>query len=285
MNREKLNAFIRQFFGQGNFLVVSVPMIRLMGNEPEGALFLSQLVYWSDKSTLKDGWFYKSYPEWEGEIFLSEYKIKKFSKFLGEKGVLETQVKKVYGTPTVHYRVHMEKLLDWIVEAHQLENVPVNPGPVETPWDQEKDTVWETIPSAAEQLKFVPKGKLGEVSKWSAQYKILSQAPDWAKTVSYYLNVHTGFEPVGKPKVWLSECQQLWSAAKQNEDLLIAGLLAGEKARRERGLTMSGPRSYINFCRNEASLKNQSQMALPTPLVVGQTVHQTPGKTQVEIEL
>lgn len=297
MNHDNLIYFIRQFFGQGNILTIPVPMIRLMGGEPEGALFLSQLVYWSDKSSKKDGWFWKSYAEWESEIFLSEYKVKKYSEVLKKKGVLETKVMKVNGTPTVNYRVSLESLFKWIAEENNVEaisSMPEKPkreflvtGREEESWtDEQWNKFWTPDPPDPAMAK-LSRSVLQETNTWAKQYKSLDGAPDWCRRVSFILYKSTGFEPpkTGKNKLWIATIQQLWSAANQMESVLIAGLKEGEKARRERGLTMAGPRSYMNFCKNQAALLEQGKLETDTlNSDRTQRVKSKNGRTVVEVE-
>jgi hypothetical protein len=97
--------------------VVAVPrMLCKMTGSLEGGMFLSQLIYWADKGGNKEGWFYKSYPEWNEEVFLSEYQIRKMTKEFIEKGFLETTLKKANGSPTLHYRINKVALSEWILK-------------------------------------------------------------------------------------------------------------------------------------------------------------------------
>lgn len=102
MQRTEVFDLIKEFAGQSNILTVPVAFIRYAGSL-EAALLLSQILYWSDKT--QDGWFYKTYKEWDEEIALGEYDVRKASKSLKEKGILETRLKKANGAPTVHYRL------------------------------------------------------------------------------------------------------------------------------------------------------------------------------------
>lgn len=102
MQRTEVFDLIKEFAGQSNILTVPVAFIRYAGTL-EAALLLSQILYWSDKT--EDGWFYKSYKDWEDEIALGEYEVRKAAKSLKVKGILETRLKKANGAPTVHYRL------------------------------------------------------------------------------------------------------------------------------------------------------------------------------------
>jgi hypothetical protein len=50
------------------------PFVELTGSVT-AALFLSQAYYWSSRTTLQDGWFYKTREEWEEETGLTRYEL------------------------------------------------------------------------------------------------------------------------------------------------------------------------------------------------------------------
>lgn len=103
MKQSEVFALLKKFVGQSNILTAPVAFVRYTGSL-DCAVFLSQIIYWTDRS--EDGWFYKSYPEWEIEICLSEYEIRKNCRLLKNKGILVTKLKKVNGAPVVHYRLN-----------------------------------------------------------------------------------------------------------------------------------------------------------------------------------
>ena len=83
---------------------------RLPDGSVSSALFLSQALYWTDRSTDKDGWFYKTRDEWTLETGLSRWEQERARKSLRDCGVLE---ERLCGTPaTVHYRVNCTKLVN-----------------------------------------------------------------------------------------------------------------------------------------------------------------------------
>lgn len=112
--REWVANLLTAFAGQGNTLTIPRPYIDLTGSL-EAALLLSQVVYWTDRATMDEGWFAKTYAEWEAELTLSKYQVMKAMKVLAEAGV-ETVVKKFDGSPTVHYRLNKVTFSQWIVE-------------------------------------------------------------------------------------------------------------------------------------------------------------------------
>lgn len=124
--QQETKNLIAQFVGQPNVLTIPRPLLRYMNDDANGGLFLSQLLYWSSRTSNKEGWFYKTYAEWKEELGLSEHQArkvinilkkeitdKKIIEDLKEKGIeelviLETKVKKANTNPTVHYRLNFE---------------------------------------------------------------------------------------------------------------------------------------------------------------------------------
>jgi hypothetical protein len=113
LSRIDIMNLISQYAGQNNMITTPVIFIKLTGNF-ERATFLNQLLYWQDK--MKGDWLFKTYKEWYEEIYLSEYQIRKASKWLEKEGILEMKIKKARGNPTVHYRLNKEKFLEWFLK-------------------------------------------------------------------------------------------------------------------------------------------------------------------------
>lgn len=118
-NQTLIKALIRKISGQNNVLTIPRVFIELTG-DVKGALLLSQCLYWSDRGSDPDGWFYKAHDEWAEELGLSEHDIVKWagtSKTRGRLGLwLEVKLKKARGAPTTHYRVKIDKLIESVSE-------------------------------------------------------------------------------------------------------------------------------------------------------------------------
>ncbi len=99
-NWNEFRALIGNFTGEDNFIVIPCILVKFTG-DIDSAILLNQIIYWSDKGD--DGTFYKTYKEWEDEICLSEYKVRKCVLKFKEMGFLETTIKKANGSPTVFY--------------------------------------------------------------------------------------------------------------------------------------------------------------------------------------
>ncbi|PTJ29921.1 conserved phage C-terminal domain-containing protein [Staphylococcus simulans] len=114
-NRDYISSIITQFSGQNNIIPIPVIYLKITEDYPTAAL-LNQLIYWSDRTNRKDGYFYKSYKEWEEEMHLSKYQVMRSIKKLKNMGIVETALKKANGAPTVHYKVDSEVTSQWIVK-------------------------------------------------------------------------------------------------------------------------------------------------------------------------
>jgi len=130
-NYSDLNLLISEFSGQQSIIGCHRIYCKFMDGL-EGGVFLSQIIYYSDKGKRRDGWFYKTYEEWEDELQLSAYKIKKFADQLVAMGILETTIMKANGAPTVHYRFDFQKFTNRILEYLRMESEKASESITET---------------------------------------------------------------------------------------------------------------------------------------------------------
>lgn len=108
--------FVKRVSGQQAVLTIPKLYLDMLEGDIKTALFLSQVVYWSDKGKREDGWFYKTDKEWCEELTLSEYECKKARDKLVGFGVLKVDKKKANGVPTMHYKVEWSNLSKWVSE-------------------------------------------------------------------------------------------------------------------------------------------------------------------------
>lgn len=99
---------IKSFAGEKNILAIPKSFIRFCDEDLYIGLFLSQIIYLSDKGSREDGFIYKSNKEWKEDYFLSDYAIRKAKKYLEDKGIIETKLIKANGAPTTHYKLNRE---------------------------------------------------------------------------------------------------------------------------------------------------------------------------------
>lgn len=127
-NYQAVRAIISQISGQENTVVIPKLFFKLTGDLTT-AVLLNQIVFYSDKSKRTDGFFYKTYKEWEEEICLTERQVRYSTKKLIKEGLVETALKKANGAPTVHYKLDYNKLVDSILTKCQnpsLQNVGIH---------------------------------------------------------------------------------------------------------------------------------------------------------------
>lgn len=108
-NQTDIVALIKSISGQANILTIPRLYLDLLNNNHRAALFLSQCVYWSDRSRDPDGWFWKSDAEWQDEIGLPRGGLNTAKK--ATRKYIDTRIRKVGGTPKSHYRVKLDVLV------------------------------------------------------------------------------------------------------------------------------------------------------------------------------
>ena len=120
-----LAATLLSMSGQRNILVIPRPFVAFTGSL-EAAMFLNQLLYWMPRGH-NDGFIYKTDQEWQDELCLSRYAVRKARDRLIEMGFLETKVTRSGVAPTVHYYLDYDKLTDiwaeWLKEQDRLSEI------------------------------------------------------------------------------------------------------------------------------------------------------------------
>lgn len=115
----QVKALIKRFTGQSNILAIPRPFISFTGDHMV-ALFLNQVIYWSDRTTDPNGWFYKKAEDWQEELGISYYQLRRATRILRDKGV-ETKIKTVNGIPHTYYRLNDEVFMQSFMEFMQIE--------------------------------------------------------------------------------------------------------------------------------------------------------------------
>lgn len=106
-NQKTIIALIKSLSGQSNVLTIPRVFVTLTKSH-RAALVLSQCIYWSDKSTMTGGWFYKSYREWHDELGIPKSAMINAVRVLVDMGLLQTRVQRNFLAPTCHYWVDLE---------------------------------------------------------------------------------------------------------------------------------------------------------------------------------
>lgn len=169
--KQQVYDIISQFSGQNNVIIVNIAFVDFTG-DIETALLLSQIIYWTDRATRKDGFFYKTDEEWQNELRLSKYAIRKARKKLEEMGILETKVKKANGNPTVHYRLDKQRFVESFISF--LRNRKNEIANSKEPNDEKEISLTETTTEITtesllydeeyEKLAFEYQKKIGQIS-------------------------------------------------------------------------------------------------------------------------
>lgn len=179
-NIDLARELIARMSGQENYLTINKLYVEYMGSL-DGGIFLQQLIFWSDKSSREDGFFYKTYKEWQEEVCLSEYNVRKHTKKLTEKGFLKTALKKANGSPTLHYKFDMNRFLkelEWFLKNLRIESEKIKNGNLKNcvssiteEYDiriPQKTTTTEQSSSSSEIFKFY-ESEFGPLSNFIAE--------------------------------------------------------------------------------------------------------------------
>lgn len=109
---------IQSMSGQGNTITIPCPYLDFFAGDRQQhllAAILNQLVFWSGKSHLQEGWFYKEHAVIAKEVRASSEDVirKAMSKIISQylPGIIEEKKRKVNGTPKMHYRINEEALI------------------------------------------------------------------------------------------------------------------------------------------------------------------------------
>lgn len=96
---------------------VNIPLgatIHLCGGDETFAILLLQILYWTGKSWLADGWLHKSYDDWSRELGLSEKKVSRPVRWMRSQGFLATKLQRVHRDRILHYQIDLPKLKEWV---------------------------------------------------------------------------------------------------------------------------------------------------------------------------
>jgi len=106
-----LNALLTLAGGDKEVIVVHKSFVRFTGSLEAGSL-LDELLYWTPRARLQGGWIAKSDKEWQEELMLSRYSVRKARETLEKMGVIETKKTQFAGAPTMHYRIKSQALTE-----------------------------------------------------------------------------------------------------------------------------------------------------------------------------
>ena len=147
-NKDQILSIIKSISGQANILTVPRLFVALTGDTTL-AIMLSQLIYWSDRTTRSDGFVYKSAADWAIEVGASSYSVRKFNQL----PFIETKIIKANGSPTTHYRVRFDDLVNWFCRNQQMDLLKSTNGFVENGKSLTEITTETTTETTTKELK------------------------------------------------------------------------------------------------------------------------------------
>ena len=123
---------VQAMSGQGNCITIPGPYLDFFAGDRQQhllAAILNQLVFWSGKSSLENGWFYKEHAALAKEIRAKDGDVVRKAMFkITEQylaGVIEEELRQVSGTPKKHYRVDQDALIAKIFPQGGNSNKPL----------------------------------------------------------------------------------------------------------------------------------------------------------------
>ncbi|BEM76388.1 hypothetical protein SME38J_04910 [Serratia marcescens] len=115
---------VQEKSGHRNCITIPIPFLNFFAKDRQAhalAAVLNQLVFWSGKSDLENGWFYKEHADLAREICgVSEDQIHRLVKKLSTvwlPGIIQVKQAKIGGIKKTHYRVQGDALINAIFPA------------------------------------------------------------------------------------------------------------------------------------------------------------------------
>jgi len=122
MSKNPILQTMIELVGRDNVITIHKSVVEFTGSL-ETAMLLEQLLYWTPRSA-NDGWIAKSDEEFQKELSLSRYSIRNARHKLEDMKILETDVRRFNGSPTVHYKINAENLSKrWLIWNQTLDRL------------------------------------------------------------------------------------------------------------------------------------------------------------------
>lgn len=173
---------IKRMIDNHNLILAPRILVDFMDGDHLSAIFLNQILYWTDRSSMNDGWFYKSHADWHEEIGFSPFQIRnrldgddrveKEKRTLRDVGV-QTRMSLIPGTkqPITYYRLDVAMFFGLLHDY--LENHPkYDPNrAVEEHTDSYVDNVLLNIVGGLGSTMFIEGGEQCSISSLDKEYK------------------------------------------------------------------------------------------------------------------
>jgi len=221
-------------------------LARLVGRATAG-IFLSQLLYWCDRSSHEDGWVYKTASDWEFETTLSEDEQRGARKLFADIGIVESaqawehfpQFSKF--DKTLCYRVNFERLeeclqrMNWPQSLAVTETGKFPPRDSHIPITKRKKSqqeqlrfpvhTTESTPQSTSETTTIENAELEELvmaALWAADQsgKIIENPSGWKYTVTDRLKRGVTVEDFDTLKRYRGKARHAAQVAKQRDDAL-----------------------------------------------------------------
>jgi len=112
-NYDDVVKIIKSVSGQENTLGIPRIYMQLLDGDASAAIFLSQCVFWSDKTRNPNG-FYRSYAEWEEKTGLKRGRVQRGAKKCSQ--WVTVSLHRANGAPTLHYLVDIDAVTKSVMD-------------------------------------------------------------------------------------------------------------------------------------------------------------------------
>lgn len=142
---------VQAMSGQGNCITIPGPYLDFFAGDRQQhllAAILNQLVFWSGKSVLENGWFYKEHAALAKEVRAKDGDVvrkamyKMIEQYLAD--VIEEELRQVNGTPKKHYRIDQEALIAKIFPSTLDSAFKPNGNGSRAEWKRPKSRIQES---------------------------------------------------------------------------------------------------------------------------------------------
>ena len=180
MSKNPLLQTLISMTGQDNVITVHRPFVEFTGSL-EAAMMLSQLLYWTPKATIRGGWIAKSDKDWQKELCLTRYSHRKATEKLVSMGIIETQLRKFNGAPTIHYLILWETLeSEWISWLRSSEIEQSDRLKSDNPSSEIGQSLTETTAQTTQEITFSKKPDLIDaILEQGTQANAIKEATDF----------------------------------------------------------------------------------------------------------
>lgn len=113
--KERLNLTTEQLRAIFSRPVAYHKLLAIAGGSVSAGVFLSQLIYWTDKTQDPDGWIYKTLDDWWAETALGRYELKTIRTALVFRKLIQ---EKLCGVPAkLHYKIEWDMMTTALAKA------------------------------------------------------------------------------------------------------------------------------------------------------------------------